>query len=143
MRVLRKGLKILAAVGIGLVALIVVAAAAMQTRTGKDLLGELVARALSGPDMTARVGTIEGMVPFDMRVSELRLADASGEFLVATNLAIAVVPRALLRGRVEIARLSAQDIAVTRLPETKPQATSRPLNLSELLHPSIAVVLDM
>src|SRR5258707_3774177 len=134
-------LKILGTVALSLVVLILVAFAAVQARAGKDWLAGLATRTLSGPGMAARVGTIEGTVPFDMHLSELRLADAEGEFLVATNLTLAVEPRALLRGRVEIARLSAEDIAVARLPDTKSSAASQPMNPLQLLHPPVAVVL--
>jgi translocation and assembly module TamB len=134
--------KLLGAFILCLVLLIAAAFAAVQTRAAKDWLAGLATRALSGPGMAVRVGTIDGTVPFDMHLSELRLADADGAFLVAENLALAVEPRALLRGRVEIARLSAEDIAVARLPDTKSPATSQPMNPLQLLHPPVAVVLD-
>src|SRR5260221_13776344 len=102
MGVLLKSFKILGALVLGVVVLIVVAFTAVQTGAGKDWLAGLAVRALSGSGMTARVGTIEGTVPFDMQLSELRLADAEGEFLVMKNLALAVARRALLHGRVEI-----------------------------------------
>src|SRR5258708_20243533 len=141
MGALQKSLKILGTVALSLVVLIVVAFAAVQTRAGKDWLAGLATRTLSGPGMAARGGTIQGTGPFDMHLSELRPADAEGEFLVATNLTLAVEPRALLRGRVEIARLSAEDIAVARLPDTKSSAASQPMNPLHLLHPPVAVVL--
>src|SRR5260370_9327382 len=96
MGALLKILKILGAVVLGLVVLIVVAFATVQTRAGKDWLAGLATRALSRPGMAARVGTIEGTVPFDMRLSELRLPDADGEFLPPTNLPLAAQPPPLL-----------------------------------------------
>ena len=111
--------RIVGGVVVAILLVIAIAFAAAQTRYGKDWIAARAARLLSGPDMTVRIGRLDGTIPFDMRVGELRVADRGGDLVVVTNLAFTMMPRALLAGRVEIARLSADDIAVARLPAAK------------------------
>jgi translocation and assembly module TamB len=139
---LRKAIKILAGILLCAVLLILAAFAAAQTQQGKAWIAGQVASALSGDGNSAQLGRIEGTIPFDMRLSELRLADAGGEYARVTNLAFACSPRALLSGRIEMTRLSADDIAVARLPEAKPAATPQPAASPGLPHLPLDFVLD-
>src|SRR5260370_9329396 len=136
MRRLRRAIGILAAVAFGFVLLILLAFAAIQARTGREWIAAQATRALSGDGATAFVGRIEGEIPFDMHLSEIHLGDADGEFLTATNLAFALAPRALLRGRIEITRLSADDIAVARIPQSK-TPPPKPSNRQPILLPHL------
>src|SRR5260221_728135 len=99
MRRLRKAIGIFAAGAFGFVLLILLAFAAVQTQTAREWIAAQATRALSGDGATAFVGGIEGTIPFDMRLSEIHLGDADGEFLAATNLAFALAPRGLLLDR--------------------------------------------
>ena len=135
--------KILAGIALGIVVLVVAAFGALQTRPAKNWLAAEAAASLSGEGMNAQIGRIEGTVPFDMRLDELRLADTAGEFLAVRNVAFAVAPRALLHRRVEITRLSIDEIAFARPPATQPKAVpSQPMNLLDMLHLPVAVALD-
>src|SRR5260221_3431438 len=133
---LRKAIGIFAAVALGFVLLILLAFAAVQTQTAREWIAAQATRALSGDGATALVGGIEGTIPFDMRLSEIHLGDADGEFLAATNLALALAPRALLHGRIEITRLSADDIAVARIPQSKTPPT-KPSNRQPIVLPHL------
>jgi translocation and assembly module TamB len=142
MRTLWRIVKVLGAVAGGLVFLVLVAFAAVQSRPAKTWLAAEAAAALSGDGTMARVGTIEGTVPFDMRLDELRLSDAAGEFLAVRNIVFAVAPRALLHRRVEVTHLSADEIALARLPAAKPESVAQPMNLLDMLHLPFSLVLD-
>src|SRR4029077_19472302 len=69
MGTLRRVARIFAAIACGLVLLVLVAFGALQTRSAKLWLAGEAAAALSGDGTTARVGAIEGLVPFDMRLA--------------------------------------------------------------------------
>src|SRR5712692_9262646 len=112
MSALRKGCKILGGLVVGLIVVVFIIFEALQSGMVREWLAAVADRALSDGTTTVHVGTIEGTVPFDMRLSELRLSDADGECLAVRDVAFAVRRRELLRGRLEISRLSAADIAI-------------------------------
>src|SRR6266851_9487282 len=132
MKGLAKTINILAAVMVGLVLLTLLAFVAAQTQTGRDWITAQAAHALSSDGATASIGRLEGTIPFDMRLSELHLGDADGEYLTATNLTFTLAARSLLRGRVEITRLSADDIAVARLPKSNANSSRQSLAFPHL-----------
>src|SRR6266446_981382 len=99
MKTLLKTIKIFAGVTFGLMLLILLAFATVQTQAGKDWIATQAAHALSGDGATASIARFEGTIPFDMRLSEIHLGDAEGEYLAATNLTFALAARSLLRGR--------------------------------------------
>ena len=73
----RIGLMLLWAVA--LVGLLLAGAFAVaQTTTGKRLIAEVLGRALSSADTTVRLTGLDGLIPFDFRLAQLRLADAQG-----------------------------------------------------------------
>ncbi|HEX3499173.1 MAG TPA: translocation/assembly module TamB domain-containing protein [Stellaceae bacterium] len=135
--------KILAGIVLGIVLLVGIAFAVAQTRPAKAWLAAQLAASLSGDGRSAEIGRIEGTVPFDMQLDALHLADADGEFLTVRNLAFAMAPGALLHRRVEITRLSVDEIALTRPPTAKPASTpAQPMKLLDMLHLPVAVALD-
>ena len=88
-----------------------------QTAPGKRLIAELLGRALSSADTTVRLTGLDGLIPFDFRLAQLRVADAQGAWLELDDLRASASPSALLRGRLEIERLSARRLATSRLPQ--------------------------
>ncbi|HEX2479360.1 MAG TPA: translocation/assembly module TamB domain-containing protein [Geminicoccaceae bacterium] len=87
-----------------------------QTDLGKRLIAKQISRALSDAQTSARVTGLQGLMPFDFEVEQLRLADAAGPWLEVDELRIAASPRALLRGRLDVHELSARRLALHRLP---------------------------
>jgi translocation and assembly module TamB len=106
---MRLFLKILAGVAVVLLVLPVAAFGLLQTEAGKGWLAD-------------RLGAtgLEGSVPFDMRIAELR----QGDWLVVKNLHLAVAPADLLRLRLTIRDLSADQVDVLRLPESEGEGGS-------------------
>ena len=102
------------------VALVVLAIAGVfglaQTDAGKRLIAEQLGRALSSADTTARLEGLGGLIPFDLRLERLRLADAEGPWLELDDARLSWSPAALLRGRLEIDELGARRLALLRLP---------------------------
>ena len=91
--------------------------AVAQTATGKWLIAELVGRALSSADTTVRLTGLDGLIPFDFRLAQLRMADPEGVWLELDDLRVSASPAALLRARLDIEQLSARRLAVHRLPQ--------------------------
>jgi translocation and assembly module TamB len=100
----------------GLFAVGVAGFAFLQTGAGKSWLAATANTSLSSPAMTVTIGTIEGFVPFDIRISQVSIGDAGGTFLIVDKAAFAWSPSALLYGRLRIDRLGAQSIRLLRQP---------------------------
>jgi translocation and assembly module TamB len=112
--------RILGWVGIvlaGIVVLVLGLIAFAQTRPGKDLLASMIGGLASGNGLTVTIGRIEGSVPFDMTVRDVRLADAKGVFATADRIALAWHPLRLLGGVLDVKHLEAAKVSLARLPE--------------------------
>src|SRR5262245_32340753 len=88
-----------------------------QTATGKWVVAELLGRVLSSADTTVRLSGLDGLIPFDFRLAQLRTADAGGVWLELDDLRLSASVSALLRGRLEIEQLGARRLALDRLPQ--------------------------
>ncbi|MGH6899130.1 MAG: hypothetical protein ACREJ5_21705, partial [Geminicoccaceae bacterium] len=102
------------------VALVVLAIAGAfgfaQTDAGRRLIAGQLGRALTSAGTTAHLEGLHGLIPFDLRLERLRLADAEGPWLELDDARLSWSPAALLRGRLEIDELGARRLALLRLP---------------------------
>ncbi len=101
---------------LGLVALIVVVVGAgfawVQTDAGRAMLRDLAVDQVPG----LRLDAIAGLVPFDMRLQGLAIADEDGEWLRADTARIAWAPGALIRRTLRIEAVEAGRLEVLRAP---------------------------
>ncbi|MDB5397636.1 MAG: translocation/assembly module TamB [Rhodospirillales bacterium] len=116
----------------GLIAVVVAGFGFMQTEVGKDWLASTATRTLSSPAATIKVGTIEGLVPFDMRISQIAMEDMGGAWLTIDEAAFAWSPSALLRGRLRIDQLTARSIEFLRQPAPSQTSGSSGFSLPRL-----------
>jgi translocation and assembly module TamB len=110
----------------GLSAMLAAGFGLLQTGVGKDWIAATATGVLSTPTSSIKVGAIEGLVPFDMRVSQIAMGDSGGTWLTIDRAALRWSPSALLRGRLLIDDLSADTIAVLRPPapaQSKPDSS--------------------
>ncbi len=127
----RVGLALGVALGLALL-LIGAAFAFAQTGPGQRLIGAALERVLAGPGTRVEVAGLTGLVPFDLHVAALRVADPEGVWLEAEGLRLTWSAAALLRGRVEVTAVGADRIQLLRLPPTAPAADDQPFRLPEL-----------
>ncbi|MGP1394556.1 MAG: translocation/assembly module TamB domain-containing protein [Inquilinaceae bacterium] len=107
----------------------------IQTDAGQRQAAALVGDLASGPDFGLRVGGISGLVPFDMQVSDVEVADADGVWLTVDHAALAWSPAALLSGTLDVDALTAGTVTVIRPPLPGPEdpvAETEPFGLPEL-----------
>lgn len=91
-----------------------------QTNMGKRQLATSLATRLSTrQDIQVKIGRIEGLVPFDVRLDRLTAADGVGEWLVLENVAVRWSPAQLLRGRFYLNEISATTVWLERLPPSR------------------------
>ena len=127
----RVGLALAAA--LGLVLLLIGAAFALaQTGPGQRVVGAVIERALAGPNTRVEVADLSGRLPFDARLARLTVAAQDGDWLEIEGLQLAWSARALLRGRIEVAELSADRIRLLRRPPGSPATDDEPFRLPEL-----------
>lgn len=105
----------------GLIAAITVAIglawAAAQTGSGKAALERGLERLLSSPDLRVDIVGLDGRVPDRLRIGQITVADATGDWLTVHQAAFDWRPLRLLGGRLHIERLQADRVTLARLPE--------------------------
>ncbi len=110
----------------------------LQTGAGKGWVASTLTRSLSTSTSSITVGTIDGLVPFDIRVDRITLGDTGGTWLTIDRAALAWSPTALLRGRLRIDALTADSIDVLRQP-----APSQASSSSGFALPRLPVAVDL
>jgi translocation and assembly module TamB len=90
----------------------------LQTDTGHGQLIRWIESATSQGSTRISIGSVDGTVPFDMRVSELQLSDDNGPWLQAKQVHLHFSGLALLARRLKIDALSADLVSLQRLPQT-------------------------
>ncbi|HEX6842404.1 MAG TPA: hypothetical protein VF113_12775, partial [Stellaceae bacterium] len=136
---LRRTLKIAGAAFAGLLLVLALAFGLLQTGPGKAWLAQRLATALSGPGGEATITGIAGLVPFDMRVAKIELADAQGPRLIIEDAVLSVAPADLLARRLTLRELGARLIRVDHASKASSSGTIDP---ATLLHPPVAVTLE-
>ena len=87
-----------------------------QTRFGKDWIAGQLASALSSPGAPATVTGLEGSVPGDLKIQEIRLSDANGAYLTIRDAALALSVGELFQRHLHISRLAVREIVLERVP---------------------------
>ena len=135
MRILLRTLKFL---GLGIACLILLAAALFglaQTGPGKGFIASALGRALSGPGKTVTIEGMTGLIPFDIKLHKITLADVTGPWLTVTDAAVAIAPGDLLHKRLTLRHLLAGEIDVARQSAGGSTSGSSSLDLASLLQP--------
>ena len=108
----------------GLLIAIVAAFGIVQTGAAKSWLASTLTASLSSPASTIEIGAIEGLVPYDMRISRIALGDGTGTWLTVDNAALTWSPSALLHGRIRVDVLTVASIDVLRRPAPSESSSS-------------------
>ena len=106
-----------------------------QTRIAKAQIAGMVQDSLTTEDQTAEVADLQGLLPFDVRLGRLSLADDTGTWLEVDNARVRVSPSRLLVGEIHVEEAGAARVAVHRAPDRpdpEPDpATEEPFSLPE------------
>jgi translocation and assembly module TamB len=87
-----------------------------QTEAGKKGLAAALGHWLSDPEEEVAIRGIGGLVPFDMTLGSITLADRQGPRVVVSDAAITIAPAGLLAGRLALA-ITAREVRVDRTDE--------------------------
>lgn len=123
---------------LALVAIGAVAQDASETESSDSFLLNLLERRLSTPTRQIRLHGVTGALSSRARIAQISVSDQSGRWLVIDNVELDWSRLALLRGRVNINRLSAESVTWTRRPEAAatgpklPTPEAAPFSLPEL-----------
>lgn len=131
----------------GLVLLVALLFGAVQTQPGKAMLARTLSSLASSPDLQVEISGLTGLVPFDMRVGSVRVADREGEVARVDDLTLAWRPLALLNRTVDITRLKATRVELLRRPlppnepppPGEPPSLAVPIRIGELSFPDIVI----
>jgi len=98
--------------------------AAAQTRVVKDWLAVQISAAASDVASTVTIGRIDGLVPVDITIDSVMVADADGEWLTTEDIELRWSPLDLLDGTLRVERAAAKKIVVARTPSESADASS-------------------
>lgn len=79
-------------------------------------IAQTIEKAVNGPDLQVRIGTIGGAVPVNFTISDVTVADREGVWLRLEDLRVNLAPTALLTGRAKADAIEAQRVVVERAP---------------------------
>ncbi|NUB15586.1 hypothetical protein GAY28_25200, partial [Azospirillum brasilense] len=124
MSVLRRLIVLLLAITVLSGAVLTEAARAADTDGGgwgpanavRRWIAQTIEKAVNGPDLQVRIGTIGGAVPVNFTISDVTVADREGVWLRLEDLRVNLAPTALLTGRAKADAIEAQRVVVERAP---------------------------
>lgn len=102
--------------GGGLFAAVTVLGPAIAQDNERGRFVRFVERQISTPDRQIRLGSIDGALSSDVRISQITIADREGVWLAINDVHLVWSRLALLRGRLDVDLLEASSIELSRLP---------------------------
>ena len=116
-RIIRRVIKYAIRLVLAVIIVAAVILATIQTPPGKRLLARALTRIASTPETTIRFGRISGLLPFRVRLSELRLGDPAGDWMVIEDARVRLDPFELLSLRLRASRVTVERVTWYRIPE--------------------------
>src|SRR5258707_13060255 len=110
----RRALKIGGGTLLGVVLALALGFGLLQTALGRAWLAQILGGRLSSPAERVTITGIGGLVPFDMRIGKVELADAQGPRVVVADAVLAIAPVDLLAFRLRLRDIGARAIRVER-----------------------------
>jgi len=105
--------------GVGAVVLLLgVAFAYAQTPIAKEQISRVLSEQLSEPPNRTEISGLQGLLPFDVRIGRISVADEEGEWLRVDEARLELDPADLVAGRLRARQLGAERVELERLPET-------------------------
>lgn len=114
-----------------------------QESDDRGFLTRLLERNLSGAGREVVIDGFEGALSSRATFRRITIADADGVWLTLNDGAIQWTRSALLRGRIEIAELSAREILLPRLPAGEKQAPTAEARDFEFALPELPVAINI
>ncbi len=109
----------------------------LRTQPGERWITDTAVSALKSAGIEARIGSLEGPLPFSLHLRDVRLADGQGVWLDVPEATLRIGAGALLRGHLLVEELSILDAGMPRVPEFPPSdPPPPPSDPLELLRPS-------
>lgn len=113
-----------------------VSVTAVFAQEDKDFLTRTIQDALSGAGREVSIDGFTGALSSEASFDQMTISDADGVWLTLTDVRLDWNRSALLRGRLEVERLSAGALDIPRLPQSEaqelPDAKAEPFSLPEL-----------
>ena len=111
--------------------------AATAQESDKDFLTRTIQDALSGAGRTVSIDGFQGALSSAATFKQMTISDADGVWLTLTDVSLIWTRTALLRGRLEVDKLTAKQLDIPRLPKAEetvalPEAEAIPFSLPDL-----------
>ncbi len=114
--------------------------AVLRSESGQVWLAATLSETLSDAEQTIAIEGLSGRLPAELQLTAVRIGDREGTWLTLQEARLAWSPWALLRGRLEIASLTAEELDVERAPvaaadPAEDAPAGEPFTLSDLAPP--------
>jgi translocation and assembly module TamB len=109
--------------GGGLIALVALLFAGLQTEPGQRTLAAFVSSAASSADSKLEISGLSGFFPTDLRVEKVELSDREGAWLKAVGARLRWSFASLFSGRLKVEQVAAEQIEVLRAPQPGEQSS--------------------
>lgn len=119
LRIIRRISKYTFRLVLAVIILVATALVMVQTTPGKMLLARALTRIASTPGTTISFGRISGILPFRVRLGELRLGDPEGDWMVIEEARAHLDPFEILSLRLHATSVTVERVTWYRLPETR------------------------
>jgi translocation and assembly module TamB len=94
----------------------------LQTPAAKRVVAErLASRLTAASGFQVQIGAVEGTLPFDAAITDVRVSDANGLWLTVDRLEIGWRPTELLAGRLHVTGMAADEVTLAHLPASVPE----------------------
>ena len=114
-----------------------------DTARERGLLQGFIEDNLSGAGREVRIEGFEGALSSEASLDELTVADAEGVWLTLRDVTLVWTRSALLRGRLEVNRLTARDIILSRPPEAEDRLTPEDAQAQPFALPDLPVSVNI
>ena len=91
-----------------------------QTQIGRDWIARTLAGAASQPGTVVTIGGIDGLIPFDMEIRDLRVSDDAGPWLAIDRMQVDWLASDILSRRLRLGLMEADRVRIDRLPASRP-----------------------
>ena len=108
----------------GVLGLLLLVLAFLQTGPGLTALERSLEAMMSSPGQLVEIDGLDGRVPDRLKIDQITISDTAGTWLSAREISLTWRPLRLLGGLLHVEQLTAADISLVRLPESD-QAPSK------------------
>lgn len=102
------------------------------TEPGRDFVNRMIVERLEDKNLHVEIGPVTGSPPTKLLFSSIQFSDKEGKLMEIKDLEFVWNPLSLFRGRIQINKLDAKEVLLTRLPKSSKEEQEVKLTIPKL-----------